>query len=115
MFIRIKKRKLADKWFNPGNKVAYDAVLIESYRNDDGKPRQRYLLHLGTIHEYHSKLPHCLRSFYKEVESRLMDYGINDDEISSLIARLEKKMGVKPSEEESAEYLRKAWQELENM
>ncbi|MEI3596741.1 MULTISPECIES: hypothetical protein [unclassified Oceanobacillus] len=111
----MKKRNLADKWFNPGNKVAFDVVLTESYRNDEGKPRQRYLLHLGTIHEYHAKLPHSLRRFYVELKSRLIDYGVSTDDINYMVARLETKIGAEPSQEESDEYLRKAWKELQDM
>lgn len=113
MYIRLKKRKITDKWFNFGAQITYDCVLVESYRDPDGNVRQRFLKHLGTIRDKHLMLPHTLRSFYEDIEKELSAYGLESEKILKLTTRLEKNFGPKPSPEVAEEYVRKAWAEIQ--
>jgi hypothetical protein len=67
VYVRWKTARRRPKWAAPGvpitmpgkttilgdeGVVTHSVQLVESYRNADGRPRQRVLLHLGTIAEY---------------------------------------------------------------
>jgi hypothetical protein len=112
LFIRIKKRKVSEKWFNFGAKCTYDCVLVESYRNVNGKVRQHFLKHLGTIRDREIKLPHVFRKFYKVIGFELAQYGLPQDKISQLLLSVESRLGRMPTEEEAEEYVRKAWEQI---
>jgi len=111
MYIRLKKRKLTGR----GSNVAYDAVLVESYRNEEGKSRQRYVQHLITIQDRFIKLPHTLRRFYDDMAEKLAAFGIEDNQAKKMISRVEAKLGTKPTEAEAEAYLREAWQKFYEM
>jgi len=51
MFVRWKKRKLTRAWHKHRGDIVLCAQLVEC-RRVDGKPRQKVIKYLGSIHDY---------------------------------------------------------------
>lgn len=62
MFIRWVKR--GHKNNQVANVVFHDAYLVESYRNEDGKPRQRTISYLGNIRQIEDDFPTIERELF---------------------------------------------------
>lgn len=91
IFIRIKKRSTKQ------NGLTYDAVLVESYRNEEGLSRQRFLKHLSTIHQKSIDANNQnLIAFYSEVESNLLSFDVKRERIKDLIGKLQSSFFDKP-------------------
>lgn len=62
MYIRWVKR--AHKNNLVADVVFHDAYLVESYRNEDGKPRQRTITYLGNIRQIGNEFPIIERELF---------------------------------------------------
>ncbi len=86
MYVRWKTARRRPKWAVPGvvitmpgkatilgdeGVVTQTAQVVESYRNADGKPRQRVLLHLGSIPGYALDDPTAQAIFWEAVTHQL--------------------------------------------
>lgn len=62
MFVRwvVRKHKNADI----ANVTFHDAYLMESFRNEDGKPRQRTVTYLGNIRQIDEQFPTIERELF---------------------------------------------------
>lgn len=59
------------RWIKRGHKNSelvdvtfHDAYLVESYRNDEGKPRQRTIAYLGNVRQIGEQLPSIERELF---------------------------------------------------
>jgi hypothetical protein len=72
----------------------HDAYLVESYRNDEGDPRQRIIAYLGNIREMEGGLPAIERSLFllraEQVLHRVPDLLPHDQE--QLVAQLHQRV-----------------------
>lgn len=89
------------RWIKRGHKnselvdvVFHDAYLVESYRNDEGKPRQRTIAYLGNVRQIGDQLPSIERELFllraRDVLSSLSSLSPIDRE--DLIKQLYKKV-----------------------
>ncbi|WP_338452317.1 hypothetical protein R4Z09_10790 [Niallia oryzisoli] len=93
MYIRSKPRKLVDN-----QTVVLDFVLAKSIKSEDGKYKQQFIQHLGSIKLHDAKQPHILRSFYERVEAVLQAGGFDDADIHKMTVTLRFKLGDKPDD-----------------
>lgn len=89
MFIRVKKRKISTG-------IVMDFVLVESYRDENGKPRQRYLKHISTMHHSHLEDDYSVIYFYKEVKKRLKEFGLDKETVDDQLLKVSKLINKKP-------------------
>ncbi|MEM7800994.1 MAG: hypothetical protein AAF633_17505 [Chloroflexota bacterium] len=72
----------------------HDAYLVESYRNDEGKPRQRTIAYLGNVRQIGNQLPSIERELFllraRDVLSALPNMSPADQD--DLIRQLHKKV-----------------------
>ena len=70
MFVRWKRRRrCSGHW---AGRVRMSAILVESYRDADGKPRQRHIKYLASLFESQEKKPYHRQVFW-ETASRNLD------------------------------------------
>lgn len=67
--------------------VLHVAYLVESYRNDEGKPRQRQH-YLASIRDTQLAFPLHRLHFWKMVGARLAPFYLSDAQVDVLVARL---------------------------
>lgn len=93
MFVRWKRQLLRKsvKWEGMAPDYGLYAVLIESFMKE-GKPRQRFIKHLGSISENDMKKPLLRQQFWKQVEEALEDLELLPEERSKIRARLSEKI-----------------------
>ena len=77
MFVRWKSRQLAAD-------VAYSAILVESVRID-GKPRQRFVSHLGTIRPRYGAV--AIIAFWYDVDKVLDRLDCDREHVTAQIAK----------------------------
>ena len=68
MFVRWQKRqRVKRQWDDRGD--TFTAVLVESYRDAEGRPRQRHIAYLGSIREHTS--PGRVLDFWNHADTTL--------------------------------------------
>jgi len=82
----------------PMPEYCLDAVLVESQRID-GRPRQRFVAHLGTIREQDVTDPRQRVQFWRGVNIRLDEIGITDGDRDRIAATLANRV-VPPTPDE---------------
>ena len=92
MFIRLKRRLLAQRTPISPEKYALDAVCVKSLRKD-GKPRQKVIKHLAQIREDHLDDPQHQMRFWEQVKQNLNTLKLEPEIMQSLEERLRKKIG----------------------
>jgi len=78
MFVRWKTRKSTLNGRGRVERVTHYAVLVESTRVD-GKPRQRFIAHIGNYHEGGQVGLHPHVDFWRQVEHRLKSLNLAAD------------------------------------
>ena len=71
MYIRWIKR--GHKNENVADITFHDAYLVESYRNEDGQPRQRTISYLGNIRQIGDELPCVERELFLLRAEKVLD------------------------------------------
>ena len=71
MFIRWVKR--GHKNSDVADLTFHDAYLIESYRNDEGKPRQRNIAYLGNVRQMGETFPEIERELFLLRAERVLE------------------------------------------
>ena len=77
MFVRWKSRQLAAD-------VAHSAILVESVRID-GKPRQRFIAHLGTIRPRYGAV--AVIAFWHDVDNVLDQIDCDREHVTAQIVK----------------------------
>lgn len=74
--------------------VFHDAYLVESYRDDDGRPRQRTLVYLGNIRELCAEFPPIERElFLLRAESIMQSLAtLSSDDCTAVLHMLHQKV-----------------------
>ena len=114
MFVRWKRRQLkkdrgwdfVDKRHKPAP-VLLSAVLVESVRID-GKPRQRIVRYLGSIHDAEltdTQGALWRRHFWTVADRRLADMALADAQRVQIVAQLEDG-GARPTDQELDQRMR---------
>ncbi len=108
MFIRWKRSKLRlsrhDFKRNEQGKIepvrcySLRCELVESYRNEEGKPRQRTKKYLASIHENHLGNAIKRNTFWYAVDLRLGRLELAPDEEAKLRGMLERRVPRPPAE-----------------
>ena len=86
MFVRWKQRKQT-RGYQKGQNSRY-AVLVESYRDEQGRPRQRYIKHLGTITEGYETVGGHPIGFWKTADAALDTLDLTPQEREGIEAGL---------------------------
>lgn len=89
MFVRIKRRQLAEiKWRSSEPRYGLYAVLLESERVD-GKPVQRFVKYLASIEEGDVNRPLVQAQFWRKVRAGLDEIGVSQQERAKIEAKLQ--------------------------
>ena len=88
---------------DPGHTLS--AVLVENQRVD-GRPCQRYVKHLGAIHERYAEAPGHAGGFWETADAALASIVLPEPERQAIEARLAERV-PRPTEER----WRRAWAE----
>ena len=116
MFVRWKKRGRKGRWWDQGETYSLYAYLVESYRDDSGKPKQRHLAYLGRIRNDQKLTYWIVEEFWKSADSRLDEVGLSGDQRELIEKKLEEAV-PRPSEElmnHSAALLKEALSKIAN-
>lgn len=112
MFVRWKRKRRKDTYHlepvDPGIHVSYrrqipdeqwllSAVLVESYRNTNGQPRQRTIKYLGSIRERWLDLSEGASTanrshFWRDVDLSLSELHLSDIERIQITTAIEEKV-----------------------
>lgn len=98
MFVRWKKRQRKRKWWDLEEKYSLYAYLIESYRDESGQPRQRYLTYLGSIRADQELTSWIVAVFWKTANTRLDKLELSGDQRIKIESKLEE-IVPRPSDE----------------
>jgi hypothetical protein len=108
MYVRWKRAKRGQKCagykYDWGDRLS--AVLVQSERVD-GKPRQKYIAHLGSIGEQCTQKGYHPVEFWRKVQDKLNGLGLPVDEKNRIIERVAETVPI-PTQE----YIDQQWDEF---
>ena len=84
MFVRWKRRKMICFY----GEYQKSAILVESYRNENGLPRQRYIKALGGIIEGREHMEGHQIGFWEKNDQALSELELSDDDREKIMNAL---------------------------
>ena len=100
MFVRWQTRAFTH-WSNKG-RVSYNAVLCESFRDADGKPKQKHIANLGGITSDALQSAEGRAHFWKVAEEALRAVKLSRENRERIYASLAKRVGNRPTTKQVA-------------